>query len=738
MLIDTENQQIADITDTPPLEELRAELSTCLMDSSTYLDQYRFDFETRFCLWDAQSRDGRRWQARTGTQHKVKPWDGASDVRTFTADDIINEQVDVMMSAFHRANLQVTAVQSTDTEWSTKVSMLLTWLLRNHLAGELGAELEKAANWRQGYGLALAGIWWDQTWRLQRVVRTLEEMIASATERAQEGDPSGLRALAQLADPSQDEATVARMLELAPILDRQAARRIIRQMREEGQAEIPTLSVLRNQPCVEALRPFLDVFFPVETRDIQKARWVQRRRVLTLAELENNISTLEWDRDWARELAETGRGKSFGALMDYRSLPLRNGGDRFLFSTLRGPSTGALPGENYVEVWDAYYPGIDRKTGAPVMMHTVWSPLVQEKFARHAPFGYDHQKMPFVAMVRERVEDALADSRSVPEIAATFQGTIKTHRDAANDYAQMTTIPPLLVPLWRSGTDVKLGPTAQIPMKPSDDLKFLAPPQWTGVSEKCTEAATLALARYFGCIHELVPAPLTALRQERLVTGFLGEVALISRQMLQLCQQYMSDVEAERVVGPLKMPFKMSREEIQGQFNLLLTFDATNLNPELTKAKLEAFHKYVVSIDTEGTVNRTALAQLGARMLDPWLADAVVGDPAVAAQQEVEDEKKNLAMMLNGVEPPMRPEGQNYQLRLNALLSEIQANPYLPPRIQSQPDTQAMLQARIQHLTTMAEQYGINRQIGRTGAEPGLQKLREEMAQPAGGNLQAA
>lgn len=727
MLID-EQPSYTEITDTPDLEELRRQLQQAITEAGVYLDQYRFDFETRYCLWDGQSRDGRKWQDNIGTNHKVRPWDGASDVRTFTADEICNEQVDVMMSAFNRAQFQVTALRSDQLDWSTKITQLLQWYLRGGMAQELDREVEMAAQWRQMYGLSVLGVWWRQEFRMVQAVITLQEMLQMAMQQMQQGNPLPLQSLA---DPLQDERTVSEMVKRSPILDRSGAKKILRNLRSNGQAEVPRLTVTTNQPCWEALRAYLDVFFPTETSTLQRARWVQRRRLLTLPEIEFKVNSGEWDREWAQELA-TMRGKSYSMLNDYRDLPLRR-----TETMLSVGSAIGLPNEAYCEVWDGYYYGLDKKTGMPVMQHVVWSPLLEPNvFGRFEAFGYDHGQMPFVELVRERVERSLSDSRSIGEIAATHQRTIKTQTDADNDLAQLTTVPPLCVPMWRAGAEVPLGPAAQVPEKVPNELRWMSPPAQTGAGERARMNADMALGRYFGLMREGVDPRRTQAAQERLTGKFLREIGAACRQTLQLCQQYMSDVDAEMVVGAMRMPFHVSREEIQGEFNLMLHYDPTQLNPDLVVKKLEAFEKYILAFDNQGVVNRAKLAEMGARMLDPWMADALVGSPEAASQGEVEDEKQNLASIMAGVEPPMRPEGQNYQLRLQTLLQEVKANPYLPARLAAQPDSAAMLDARLKHLAVMAEQFGINKQIGRTGAAPGLEQIQAKM--DGGGPVGAA
>lgn len=713
---------LVEISAKPELGEMRDELKRCTTEATIYLEQYRHDFETRYCLWDGQSRDGRRWQENLGTNRKARPWDGASDVRTMTADEIIIEQVDVMMAAFARASIQVTALQPGNLDWSTKITVLLNWMFRNQMATEIDAELEKVLNWRQTYGLSIMGIWWLQDLRLVNAVVTLDEMLQAAMQHAQQGNTQPLQSLA---DPMMDERTISEMIKRSPILDRQAARKILKDLRTNGQATVPRVSVLRNQPCWEALRPFLDVFFPTETTNLQRSRWVQRRRLFTLTELLDKVNRHELDKDWAMEVAKT-RGKSFGALNDYRDLPLRRAE-----TMLAQVGTGGLPNENYVEVWDAYYTGIDSRTGVPVMQHTTWSPLVSsgddDGYGRHEAFGYQHGQQPFVPFVRERVESALADSRSVCEISSTFQATIKNQRDNRNDLAQMSTIPPLLVPTWRAGAEVPLGPAAQLPEKTQGELRFMTLPTWTGqTADKAESTADLALGRYFGLMREGVDPQRIQLSQERLVGKVMKEIGEVGAQTLGLMQQYMSDVQCEQIVGPLRMPFQVSREEIQGRFTLLLHFDPSNLNQALVQDKLKGWSS-LLQMDTQGVMNRAGMVKFGARLLDPFDADSLVGSPDQAAQSESEDEMRDLAGIACGVEPPMRPEGQNYQLRLQTLMQGLQQNPWLQQRIASQPDSAAMLKARIQHLQVMAEQYGVNAQTGRTGAEPGLDQLQAQM-----------
>src|SRR5688500_4805496 len=122
---------IEHIFDEPDLDLIRTELEQCLRDSSVFAAQYERDHLTRFCLWKGQSADARKWHKRHGGAGKAKPWDGASDVRPFVTDEIIIDQVDTMMLAWQRSTVQVTALNTTKLDWSTRVSRFASWQLKD-------------------------------------------------------------------------------------------------------------------------------------------------------------------------------------------------------------------------------------------------------------------------------------------------------------------------------------------------------------------------------------------------------------------------------------------------------------------------------------------------------------------------------------------------------------------------------------------------------------------------------
>lgn len=149
----------------PAVSDILKELQDCLTNSSGLTNQQEADWRTRMCLWTGQSDDGRKWKDRLGVD--PMPWNGASDQRVRAVDEVINEQVALMLEAFSRSMVQVTSSRGDSMGASQLVNHILTWLFKVHLRSDLERELELYANYRQQYGMAVMGVWWEQRRQLE-------------------------------------------------------------------------------------------------------------------------------------------------------------------------------------------------------------------------------------------------------------------------------------------------------------------------------------------------------------------------------------------------------------------------------------------------------------------------------------------------------------------------------------------------------------------------------------------
>jgi hypothetical protein len=145
------------------LKTLKRELEQLVTDGATYIQRMRTNDDTRFCLWDGQSDDGRKHEEDMGDI--PFPWENASDMRPMTCDMVINEHVMVMMSSFFQGNIQVIPTDTNDMALAPRMKALLKWLMFTQMLKESARETELVAQWQQQYGSSVLGTWWERETR---------------------------------------------------------------------------------------------------------------------------------------------------------------------------------------------------------------------------------------------------------------------------------------------------------------------------------------------------------------------------------------------------------------------------------------------------------------------------------------------------------------------------------------------------------------------------------------------
>jgi len=209
------------------------------------------------------------------------------------------------------------------------------------------------------------------------------------------------------------------------------------------------------------------------------------------------------------------------------------------------------------------------------------------------------------------------------------------------------------------------------------------------------------------------------MHQQWQVTNFLTQMREVVLRILALDQQYMDPMQVSRVIGSGPLPFQITREEIQGQYDVALMFDVRTMDAEFVKKRWEAIEK-AFSLDRTGVLNDVAVTRWILASIDPNLADIAVPDVQAATADEIEEEKAAVAMMASGVEPAMKEGGQNFRVRLQTMMQTIQVNPELMALYQQSGSFAKMVEARRQHFEFQLEQQQ-NAVIGRVGAAPALE-----------------
>jgi len=263
----------------------------------------------------------------------------------------------------------------------------------------------------------------------------------------------------------------------------------------------------------------------------------------------------------------------------------------------------------------------------------------------------------------------------------------------------------------------------------------MEPPQNDGRASQMIELMQGRIDRRFGAMTEDVPPPLQQLHAQDLVDGLLDSAAEMGMMTLQLAQQYLPEMTFLKVTGGNPTLFKISREEIRGEYAFSLSFDAKDLDMEFVMKKLEAINQLVIPVDTAGTLDRAGYIADAMSWIDPSMAQRLVRAPEAATQNEIADEQQRFTMMMAGVVPPPLQSG-NWQLRLETLQTIVASNPLLTPIIHQRPDVQAMLEDEMKRFQFQLTQQQ-NAQIGRVGTAGGLQTLRDDLQKQHGASAAA-
>jgi hypothetical protein len=184
--------------------------------------------------------------------------------------------------------------------------------------------------------------------------------------------------------------------------------------------------------------------------------------------------------------------------------------------------------------------------------------------------------------------------------------------------------------------------------------------------------------------------------------------------------QYGPEEEWFRVIGAgTQNAEKFVKSEFSGKYDIVLSYDVLNQNPETFQAKLKAMGEIAAQFDRNGQVDYGKLLIRSFEMIDPVLAEDVIVPTDVAAKKEVTETQGDISRMWAGIDLDVPQQGINPQLRLQVMqqwLQGAQDNPAVD--VQARMSQDPALQKRVQRYSDQL-QFQItqrdNALIGRIG-----------------------
>lgn len=697
--------------DTHELQKFKDEAMTIAKSAAWNVNERRIQSEeTRYNLREGKSRDGRK-HADANDGKPAFPFEGASDADIRLADMIVNERVLVLMAAAMRHQPEVKSLDIADAALGGKLTKILSWVIENRLGGQYLREMIKLLQYQEADSPAGAvlGVWWDQETALEMKTLTMEEIVQTLVQTYGMDEQHFAQLDVMLQNPDKDSETAEALQQIVPTLSTARARDVVKQLRETGQAEFPSPYLRVDQPVFCAYRLFEDIFFPTNTSDPQRCRVYFLREWLGEAELRERIVSSGYDEKFVDEVLKHETQTMFPlyrrnpGLGDFSvtreeetaSKEARRGLFEIVTPVFKAVNADHIPGIYYLPMHgEVDFPAHDRKL-----------------------LEYTHGCYPFVYFSREILGSRLLDSRGVPELVSTEQNNMKLLADSFNDHVQLMTLPPIKVPRRRTKLSLVLGPLKVIKEDRPGDITYMEGAQYPLGNEKQQEEIRRRVDEYWGRISEKIPPVLTQLHQLGSTTLFLANLTDAFTQLLQLCQQYISDEELAMIAGEDNIPVARSREEIQGKFKVSVTFDPRDLDMGYLKEVAEIIINLVSKLDRDASVKYTALLQRLVTAISPRLAADTIMPADEASKNEEADEENNFTKIAAGVEPAMVEGGQNFPLRLQVLMGIGQKNPEAFRSLN--PVSREILQARVKYLQNQVQQIK-NAQIGRQVGQPVL------------------
>jgi hypothetical protein len=682
------------VTTEPNVMELEQEFKRAYTDQKI-THRVRDADETRYALWDGQNRDGKKHAADIGV--KAFPWEGASDTRIRLADEVCKFIVNLKMTSVARSVLNVRGTETRDDENAAGVGLYLRWMLSTLLNPEWDEELELHAEYAAQYGWSVLHTTWDR--RYAQVPRTITLETLAGFLSVQ--DPQKFDTLAAAI---QEEGTQEEMASLIAAanegLSFKKALKHIKELAKTGTTTFEETQMVRNQPCITALRPYHEILIPPETTDWRRARVIFRRDYYTTAEIEEKKSSEEWDADFCDMIKKTTGQHS----------QIWDSG----YSPVLGETDRVEDRSNMVEVVYAYSRRADER-GNVGIYQTVFSPYLTkdnrgaELYGVHELVTEAGDQYPFEFFMMERSRRAPLESRGIPELIRTWQTEYKAQADQVFDRTTFDTLPPLKVSL-RYGQRLKIGPGAQIPETRPGDIGWMeSPSRGPEISFQTMEEIIKRVDRYFGRSNPEIPPGETQIQQQVVVSRWLRHQSNLICRIWELVQRFDSDERYAKVTGTGEM---IPRDP--GMYNFQMHFDVREMDNEFVEKKLQAISNFILPEDNLGVIDRVGLIRKKLQVIDPSLAEELITDNAEASQKMFNDVKSQVAYMSLGNQAEYVENDPTANIKMQFLNQIIQANPKYMEQYQNEPMFKELVDRYVQNLNMSVMQQQ-NKQIGRIG-----------------------
>ena len=701
--------------ETPDLRNLQEELDYAWNNDDATYARTAWAEDIRFARWRGQSPDGLKHRERMGDA--AKPYEGAPDSRIRLADGLINSLVDVLYAAFFGARVKTapTTARALNAAQAGELRAIISWMIHGPLRRSLIDDVEWSAQVMETIGWVVL----HPTWRKEKVMRlktlTLEQIFALS----QQADPASvLASAAQLVmDPSAEDAAIELFMQFFPGLDRNTARRVVRELRTDQTSDFPVEQPGPNVPQLRVLVPGQHFVLPPEsTAYPDTARWFPVRMLFSEQMLRERAREENWNEEFTNRAAAT-KGQS----IDQKTV-----------------ETAVDTNMKDVEIFYMYQRR-NSDAGVPGIYCTVMSMFVKPdggKKVTAADYGFHslldiaHKQNPFIVLQTEVIGLRPMDARGVPEIVMTHQNEMKNSRDLTYIFQQLGTVPPL----QKKGTMASKLPPGLAPAGIINNINgewswFQPPAGKPEVAFKLMEMVKAEVEDYFGIARADVPPSRSQARMQRIVMRWLAKWGEAFWQLSVLAYQHLSVEELTQILG--RKPLLTA--DLVAQQQLMLWFEVRAMDNDWLK-EFMANIMQLLSIDLGGEIDRSKLIALVLAYMDPTLGEEVTQDQQGAKDKIFKEVREEVNSVMQGNKPMLRQNDPTGKMRMLFASQIVQDNPEyqmaLSPKGPDGAENPRFNPQRAENMKTLIQNYQHNYQESVLSKQQGRLGTRDTGSAP--------
>ena len=667
----------------PSIKTLRYAYEQTVNELESYFDLCRNSYDDRRNYWPGKSRDHRKHGS------DAFPWEGASDIEAHTIDERITRLVSLFISSLNRANVRAFPVESNDAARAKIVSSFLKWMVSSGYIARFKKEMELGANYLLERGMLITYIGWHREDR--KFLQSLDlEQIAQVNPE-----------IAQLVSTGENDEELTALMEVTfNGVTKKRAKRVLKQLRKTGAAELPIVRRQIDAPEVKTLAPDGDFFFPPYVTDPQRAPYCFWKSYYTPQELENKVMTDGWDEDFVEYVIDKFRG------VNVDSIEREQEGRRSISLT-----DNAYEANELIELVHSYQRLIDKEDGSEGIYCTVFHKEFDgtEGVPGYAKFELLNGYEDYPVVVSKLSEDSkrLYDTQTIPDILRGIQNQVKIERDSRIDRNSIATLPPILHPVGQAPTD--WGPGRMIPYRRKGDLDFAPTPPAPNGSIEMERTMEAQADRLCGLDET---SGISQVRKQFLVDKYLQHSADVIKMCYKCFQRFGPDSVFFRVTGSPD-PVAFNKGDPNENFDIVISYDVLNSDPETQQSKLQQMVA-LTQLDRSGRININNLLDIAAFTVDPVLADNILQPIEAGQEQVVQQVTDDLSKIYAGIEMPARPNGAQIAMQV---IQQYGSQPDITERLQVDEAFRGRLEKYAGQYTFQMQQAQ-NAQIGRVGTDP--------------------